>query len=137
MKPKLLLVSHGNIAAELVRVASMILDEMPAIAVISMREFQNVQTLEKQLKSALRELGEGPVLVMADILGGTPANATIQVMTQRDNLVLLSGLNLPMLLEFVLSNITDVRELATHLRTVGAQGVRMVTIDPRDIDQVG
>lgn len=137
MKPHLILVSHGDLAEELVRVASMILDEMPQLTVITMKEFQNTATLEKEIKAALKSIGNGPILVMADILGGTPSNATIQVMTQRDDLVLLSGVNLPMVLEFALSNITDLRELATHLRMVGAQGVRMVTIDPRDIDQVG
>ncbi|SET19246.1 PTS sugar transporter subunit IIA [Thorsellia anophelis] len=137
MKPHLILVSHGDLAEELVRVASMILDEMPQVTVLTMQEFQNTATLEKELKAALKTIGPGPVLVMADILGGTPSNATIQVMTQRDDLVLLSGVNLPMILEFALSSITDLRELSTHLRMVGAQGVRMVTIDPRDIDQVG
>lgn len=137
MKPHLILVSHGDLAEELVRVASMILDETPKVTVITMREFQNTATLEKEIKAALKTIGPGPVLVMADILGGTPSNATIQVMTQRDDLILLSGVNLPMLLEYALSTITDVRELATHLRMVGAQGVRMVTIDPRDMDAVG
>ena len=69
------------------------------------------------------------IFVIADLLGGTPCNVAIQKMASMENVTLISGLNLAMLIEFAMSQYDDYEKLKEHLIEVGRNGILDVLAD--------
>ena len=127
MKPKLILMSHGHLALELSRSAQMIIGETEGLYTVSMLEIDGLEGTQGKLNAVLEEIGpDASVLVCADLLSGTPCNVAVQAMYQRPNLRVLTGLNLAMAIEYAVSDLEDVDELAAYLQEVGQTGVRLV-----------
>ena len=127
MKPKLILMSHGHLALELSRSAQMIIGETEGLYTVSMLESDGLEGTQGKLNAVLEEIGpDVPVLVCADLLSGTPCNVAVQAMYQRPGLRVLTGLNLAMVIEYAVSDLEDVDELAAYLWEVGHTDVKLV-----------
>lgn len=127
MKPKLILMSHGHLARELANSAKMIIGETEGLYTVSMLESDGLEGTQGKLNAVLEEIGpDVPVLVCADLLSGTPCNVAVQAMYQRPGLRVLTGLNLAMAVEYAVSDLEDVDELAAYLQEIGQSGVRLV-----------
>lgn len=70
------------------------------------------------------ECEEG-VIVFVDLLGGTPFNQSMMIANDVDKLEIVTGSNLPMIIEllFARNGATDVTALAEQAVTVGQQAV--------------
>lgn len=113
-RPGFVVVTHGSLGMELLRVARYILgerlDNFRAVEVPFMGEMQPAPTGEHPfadrrekiriaLAAAASEVDQGGgVLILTDILGGTSSNVAQEVLTGRDGAV-IAGVNLPMLLK--------------------------------------
>ena len=64
--------------------------------------------------------GDG-VLIMTDMFGATPSNVTCKL--QRENLVIISGLNLPMLIRAINYHSLNISELALKILEGGRAGI--------------
>lgn len=127
MKPRLILMSHGHLARELANSAKMIIGEAEGLYTVSMLESDGLEGTQGKLNAVLEEIGpDAPVLVCADLLSGTPCNVAVQAMYQRPGLRVLTGLNLAMVIEYAVSDLEDVDELAAYLWEVGHTGVKLV-----------
>ena len=78
--------------------------------------------------TAMREECDG-VLVFTDLLGGTPFNQSMMIAQDVDNVEVLTGTNLPMVIEllFLRGNAT-LAELGEQAVTVGQTGVTAQTV---------
>lgn len=127
MKPKLILMSHGNMAAEIVQSAKMIVGEIEA-AVVSMTEIDGMSGTTEKLTQLLTPMGNEPVLIVADLKGGTPCNVAMMQMSERPNLRVLSGLNLAMVIEAAVSPIEEIDELTEYLCRIGQNAVEKIEL---------
>lgn len=127
MKPKLILMSHGHLAQELHNSAQMIMGEIDGLFTVSMLESDGLDGTRAKLRAVLDQAGDGaPVIVAADLLSGTPCNVAVQAMYEHPGLRVITGLNLPMAIEYAASDLEDVDELAEYLWDVGHNGVMLV-----------
>ena len=127
MKPKLILMSHGHLAEELKQSAQMIMGEIDGLFAISMLESDGLDGTREKLRAVLERLGsDAGVIVAADLLSGTPCNVAVQAMYERPGLRVITGLNLGMAIEYDVSDIEDVDELAEYLREVGQNSVKLI-----------
>ena len=78
--------------------------------------------------TAMREECDG-VLVFTDLLGGTPFNQSMMIAQDVDNVEVLTGTNLPMVIEllFLRGNAT-LAELGEQAVTVGQTGITAQTV---------
>lgn len=78
--------------------------------------------------TAMREECDG-VLVFTDLLGGTPFNQAMMIAQDVDNVEILTGTNLPMVIEllFLRGNAT-LAELGEQAVTVGQTGITAQTV---------
>ncbi|MDR3174408.1 MAG: PTS sugar transporter subunit IIA [Treponema sp.] len=91
-----LLISHGDLAKGIISSASMLLPELKQITSLTLWPDDNPDEFRKKLEAAVKELDTGDgVFILADMLGGTPANQAVFVLG--DNVRMLTGLSLPML----------------------------------------
>ncbi|MBN1593459.1 MAG: PTS mannose transporter subunit IIC [Candidatus Coatesbacteria bacterium] len=97
-----LIVSHGLLAAELLKTAEKIVGPQEQVKVLSTSGRKQRHQLRDEVKTLIDSLdtGEG-VLVMTDCPGGTPANISLDAARGERNVRVLCGINLPMLLTLV------------------------------------
>ena len=122
--PHLIVTGHGTLAKALLASAEMILDGLPDnVLALDMTADNNLASMRNAACAATAETDTG-VLVLADLLGGTPANAAAWAAEQRE-IVVVCGVNLPMLLE-VLVNLPHktLPELVELAVAQGRDGIR-------------
>ena len=95
----IVIAAHGHLAEELAKTAQQIVGELPHVASISVEPNASLEELRAHIKSAVSSVDDGEgVLVLADLLGGSPCNQSL-MLCQKGMLEVLTGVNLPMLLK--------------------------------------
>lgn len=98
----LVVVTHSNLAAELLRAAEMIIGPFPAATAVSIDRGLSVDAARSQLAEAISRVdsnGDG-VLILTDMFGGTPTNISAEFLAN-PAVEILTGVNLPMLIKAV------------------------------------
>ena len=94
----IVIAAHGHLARELASTAAQIVGELPHVATCSVEPGASVDELRKHIKDAVAGVDEGEgVLVLADLLGGSPCTQSL-MLCQAGKIEVLTGVNLPMLL---------------------------------------
>ena len=114
-------VTHGQLANELVNAAETIVGDLPAVAAVSIGWHEDVQDARDDIAGAIGRVQSGDgVLVLTDMFGGTPSNLGITFL-EPDAVEVVTGVNLPMLIKAATlrgpAGLTDVaRTLREHGR---------------------
>lgn len=123
----ILVVSHGGLAQGMHDAATMIMGDQEGFDFLSFRQGVSLDDFTDQLRAKVQKVAENgqPVLVMADIMGGTPSNALATLLGEGADLYMLAGINLPMLLEALLGakDIEDVDAFVDGLAERGRKSV--------------
>lgn len=112
----IVLVSHGPLARGLKGAAEMIVGPQERFLAIGMDAAADLDQLRGQIEAAAVEVAadNAGVLVLVDLMGGSPANASAYLATAGTPVI--CGVSLPMLLEVLTSreqsSITDLVEIA-------------------------
>ena len=101
----LLLVSHGQLAASMLSAVEMIIGKQDGMGTIGLFPEDGIDDLQKKVAKEVNQLNQGEgVLILVDLLGGSPFNASSITTPDYDFPVdIVTGFNLGMLLE-VLTN---------------------------------
>ncbi len=120
----IVVVSHADLGDALIRAAEMITGPTEGLYSISLFPGDSPENLEEKLEAVLREIKGQDTLVLIDLFGGTPYNvAARQVL--KENVECLTGANLPMLLELVMSrDDASLSELAEDIARAGQESVK-------------
>ncbi len=73
-----------------------------------------------------RAVGEGPALVFTDLAGGSCTAVAVGVAHARPDVRVVSGVNLPMLLDFVFHREEPLEPASARAAAAGRDGVRQV-----------
>lgn len=93
------IISHGQVANELVTAAEAVVGELDHIRAVSIGWHDDVETAKNEVERAIKQVSRGAgVLVLTDMFGGTPTN--IAAMFLKENEVeLITGVNLAMVIK--------------------------------------
>ncbi len=92
-------VTHGQLAIELVNAAETIVGDLPQFAAVSIGWHDDVDDAREEIKQAIaRVQGTDGVLILTDMFGGTPANLALTFL-EADRVEVITGVNLPMLIK--------------------------------------
>jgi mannose PTS system EIIA component len=131
MKIGVVVVTHGQLAAELLNAAEMIVGDLPHFAAVSIGWHEDVDQAREAIGQAIVrvrakvETAEGPggVLVLTDMFGGTPANLGVTFL-ETDRVEVITGLNLAMLMKLARPlKETDLLTLARDIREQGRNAI--------------
>lgn len=118
------IVSHGQVANELLAAAETVVGELNHIAAVSIGWHDEVEIAKDEIKRAIDQVSQGSgVIILTDMFGGTPTN--ISAMFIEDGSVeLVTGVNLPMVIK-VASQSKDMSlsELAQAVEEQGKQSI--------------
>jgi PTS system mannose-specific IIA component len=117
-------VTHGNLANELVSAAEMIVGDLPYVTAVSIGWQDEVELAREAIGKAIERVNAGAgVLVLTDMFGGTPTNITCTFLDHAP-IEVVTGVNLPMVLELAEQQPGD--NLAGIARRVRAQGQKNI-----------
>jgi PTS system mannose-specific IIA component len=117
----IVVVTHGQLARELVAAAEMIIGDIPNVTAVSMGWQESPEDAEREIELAISrvESGKGTV-VLTDMFGGTPSNLSLAFL-EKGKVEVVTGVNLPMLIR--LASLRE-EEVGDDLRAVAAQAMR-------------
>ena len=124
MQTGILLLTHDKIAPAMLETAKMILQQTELhIGVIEAPADCDTHAKTQEAQQQLIQLDQGQgVLILNDIFGATPFNIAKQLAS--DNVCIISGVNLNMLLRALTYQNLPLQELAEKAREGGINGVR-------------
>ncbi|AEM79472.1 PTS sugar transporter subunit IIA [Thermoanaerobacter wiegelii] len=123
----ILLLTHGVLADAMIDVVNMVLGKQELTASVGLKSGDNIDDFRKKAYKYAKELDEGDgVLILTDIPGGSPANIAAEIVCYRKNVAMVTGINLPMLLEtFVQRKVENLNNLANQIVTWGIDGIKV------------
>lgn len=96
----LIVCTHGKFSEELVKASEMILGKQEDIKSITFEPGESADGLVEKYKKAIEQLGQKDgILFIVDLFGGSPYNAASRIVADNENMDIIAGVNLPMLLE--------------------------------------
>src|SRR3982074_870787 len=91
-------VTHGQLANELVNAAEMIVGDLPQFTAVSIGWHDDVNDAREDISQAIERVrGEEGVLLLTDMFGGTPSNLGMTFL-EKDRLEVITRVNLPVLI---------------------------------------
>lgn len=101
-----LIATHGNLGIATLNTIELIAGPQKNVKVLGLYHEDDPELFGDKILDGIKELKEGgcsDVLIILDFYGGTPCNQTIKLMKDQ-KLWAITGVNLPMLLEILLSD---------------------------------
>lgn len=126
------LVSHGAMAEGVIDAVRRI-SGAPADALVAV---SNDGRSPDDLRAAIVQvMGDGPVIVFTDLGAGSCTLAARLSCADRARVAVVTGVNLPMLLDFVFHRTLPVDELAARVVAKGRSGLRLLTAPEPHVDR--
>lgn len=119
------IVSHGQLAIELVAAAKTVVGEIGHIEAVSIGWNDNVQTAKDEISRAIKKVSKGSgVLVLTDMFGGTPTNISAMFFAEGE-IEIVTGVNLPMVIKLASqSKEISLSEMAKEVEQQGKQAIQ-------------
>ncbi len=106
----IVLISHGGMAEGVKGSLEMIVGQQEHIHTVSLRpDGDNIQ-FENELNSKMKALN-GSTLIIADLLGGTPCNVAVKNYLNVENVEIIAGMTLSIVIEAIVNQQASVKEL--------------------------
>jgi PTS system mannose-specific IIA component len=117
-------VTHGQLATELVNAAETIVGDLPRFAAVSIGWHEDTQDARLEIEQAVEQVRQdGGVLILTDMFGGTPSNLAMTFLTE-GAVEVITGVNLPMLIKLAnLPERSDLLAVARDMREHGRHAI--------------
>ena len=121
-----LIVTHGNLAYELLNAARQIEADVTGMEAVPLEWNDSVEAARDKIAAALGRIGDGGVIIFTDMFGGTPSNISLSFLEQ-GRVEIVTGVNLPMIVKFatVKQTARDVSTLAHVISEKGSKAIRV------------
>lgn len=125
----IIIASHGKFAEGILQSGSMIFGEQENVQAVTLLPSEGPDDLKAKLKAAIASFdNQDEVLFLIDLWGGTPFNQANTLFEEhKDKWAVVTGLNLPMLIEAYASRMTmeKARDIAAHIIETAKEGVKV------------
>ncbi|HVF47262.1 MAG TPA: hypothetical protein VNA17_06840 [Pyrinomonadaceae bacterium] len=118
------IISHGQVANELLAAAEAVVGELSHIAAVSIGWHDDVEMAKGEIQRAIENVSTGKgVLLLTDMFGGTPTNIAAMFLSENE-IEIVTGVNLPMVIKLA-SVHTEVtlHELAREVEDQGKEAI--------------
>jgi PTS system mannose-specific IIA component len=124
-----LIVTHGNLANELLNAARQIESTVGVIEAVPLEWTDSVDEAREKIRLALERVGtDNGVIIFTDMFGGTPSNISLSFL-EKDRVEIITGVNLPMIVKFAMlqQDGTDLTALAHTISERGSKSIRVAS----------
>lgn len=128
----LVVVTHGRLADELVAAAEHVVGAQDNLLAFCIGAEDDLEQRRREIREAVEAVDTGDgVIIITDMFGGTPANIAISLL-KRDEVEVLAGANLPMLITLTETRRTAGLEEAAEAGLLA--GRRYITLASRALN---
>lgn len=124
--------THGDYGAALAKSAEMIAGGQKFLLAAGIYEGEGPTDMLKKYEDAIKILNErganNRIIFLNDLFGGSPYNAACRLVAKNDDYGIVTGVNLPMVLELLNEELTEnvsVKALIEKCRDVGELGIQI------------
>ena len=123
----MLIVTHGRLGEGLLDAMQMIAGPQEKVDFVSLKEGDSIDELKERILNTVKMLDDGSgVLVFVDMFGASPSNAAAYLLNE--NVEVITGVNLPMLLEIVsFRETSSLQELSANAMAAGVESIKNLT----------
>ncbi len=122
-----LIVTHGNLAHELLNAAKQIEADVSAIEAVSLEWNETVDASREKIAAALQRVGKDrDVIIFTDMFGGTPSNISLSFL-EKGHVEVVTGVNLPMVVKFAMVK-QESKDLATVAHMITEKGSKAIRV---------
>lgn len=116
-------VTHGQLATELVNAAETIVGELAQFTAVSIGWHEDTEDARAEIAQAIARVKQDDgVLILTDMFGGTPSNLAMTFLS--DHVEVITGVNLPMLIKLAdLGRRADLLTAAREMREEGKAAI--------------
>ncbi|MBR1730461.1 MAG: PTS sugar transporter subunit IIA [Selenomonadaceae bacterium] len=133
--------THGKFAEGIVQSCEMIFGKRDHLKAVTLVPGEGPDDVYAKYQAAIKELGNPDrVLILNDLLGGTPYNQAARVVSQNENYGIVAGVNLPMLI--AMSGAQDVDdgtksiiELMEEAVTAASEGIKFSSYESLNTEE--
>ena len=124
----LVLVTHGALAREFIVAMEHVVGPQERIAPVCIGPDDDMEEKREDIAAAIAEVDDGSgVIILTDLFGGTPSNLAISLM-KSENIEVIAGINLPMLIRLEGARKTmDVRAAVAAAREAGRKYISVAS----------
>src|ERR1051325_2925971 len=98
------IVSHGQLATELLTAAEEVVSDVNQIRAVSIGWHDDVEAAKDEIQQAITDVSDGAgVLLLTDMFGGTPTNIAAMFF-KAGEVEIVTGVNLPMVIKLASLN---------------------------------
>jgi len=121
-------VTHGQLATELLNAAEMIVGDLPGFIAVSIGWHDDVDVARESIERAVARVDTGGgVLILTDMFGGTPSNLGLTFL-EAGRVEVITGVNLAMLIKLARApEGRDLRTLAREMCEHGRAAIRVAS----------
>ena len=122
----LIISTHGSFSEELVKSSEMIFGSQTNVGVVTFKPGEGTENLVDKYNTLINELDcTDGILFMVDLFGGSPFNAASILALKNDSMEIVTGVNLPMLLEvFGSRDFSSLSELLAIAQSAGKESIK-------------
>lgn len=118
--------THGKFSQEILRSSEMIFGKQENVSAVTFEPGEGPDDLVVKYKKELENLdSKDGVLFMVDLFGGSPFNAASRIAAENENMDIVTGINLPMLLEvYGARSFSSIEELVNVAKQSACEGIK-------------
>ena len=122
------LVTHGNLATELVKVMEHVVGPQDQLTTITIDPDDDMEKRREDILNSVQFVDKGlGVIILTDMFGGTPSNLAISIMEQA-KIDIIAGVNLPMLIKLSSVRTTEtISEAVAQAREAGQKYIMVAS----------
>jgi PTS system mannose-specific IIA component len=123
---KIVVIAHCSLAGELVKSAQTISGKQPNLYYVEQGLNDSLEEMKLRIGTALKGMdSKDGALLLVDMLGGTPCNASAHNIYADLKVEIISGVNLPMIISAIMFSQTDISlsELANKVLDRGQKSI--------------
>tara|TARA_B100001057_G_scaffold249298_1_gene249572 strand:+ start:13977 stop:14405 length:429 start_codon:yes stop_codon:yes gene_type:complete len=122
------LVTHGNLATELVKVMEHVVGPQDQLTTITIDPDDDMEKRREDILNSVQFVDKGlGVIILTDMFGGTPSNLAISIMEQAQ-IDIIAGVNLPMLIKLASVRSTEtISEAVAQAREAGQKYIMVAS----------
>ena len=129
------LVTHGNLATELVKVMEHVVGPQDQLTTITIEPDDDMEKRREDILNSVQLVDKGlGVIILTDMFGGTPSNLAISIMEQA-KIDIIAGVNLPMLIK--LASVRSTETISEAVAQAREAGQKYITVASQILGSTG
>lgn len=114
--------THGEFSKGIAQSCEFILGNVPDLKALSITMETSMEQAADMLREAVESFGNQKVIVVTDMAAGSTTQAALRIIPEYENVYLLTGLNLGLLIGLLMTDLTDQKEENIKLlKSIAAQ----------------